>query len=117
MPNKLIQVNASAPEFWWAGVGLTPIILTLYTASITSKTNEPELGGVLISQSPLTAACNLLLCNGSSYPPRPRSYELPGITIYSYYKHRHGILSFLFQFFHLLFVILYAFFFLFPLYF
>jgi hypothetical protein len=39
-------------NFFWAGVGLTPIILTLYTASITSKTNEPELGGGFVISEP-----------------------------------------------------------------
>jgi len=52
-----------------------------------TKTNEPEFGGGFAIARPPTAACNFAL-HGSSYPPRPRSYDLPGITIYSYYKHR-----------------------------
>jgi len=41
MPNKLIQVNASAPEFWWAEVGLTLIILTYLTKPITVVLRRP----------------------------------------------------------------------------
>ena len=72
-------------DFIRAEVGLTLFMLTLYTASITIKTIEPETQNsvvvLFISRPPTALLCSVFI-HGQAYPPRPRSYELPGITIY-----------------------------------